>query len=187
MSAAGGWAARVGHVVTAGSCLAGRDRTLGRPGSSGAHLIARRRVRSTFGGDRDRTRVNRVRTRGSYRSAAVQAWVLGRAGQPARSAFRRPSRHRLTAEAAAFIQPTLSIQVVASCTAASAEIDRTDFAGAAIEARRGRRVADAPCGLLRVVVGLEAPRLPGCCLVEPPAVSAAVVLEPPLSLSRRCP
>src|SRR5947209_5764648 len=161
-------------------CPAGRGRRPGRHGSSPGPLIDRRRARSKRGGARDRTRAERARTQGRYRSAVDQASVRARAAQAARSVLRWPSRHRLTAEAAALIQPSLGVQIVAPSITASGEIDRTELTAAAVESRGGGPLPDAPGGLLSAVIGREAPRLRQICAAaidDPEVVGAAVVLE----------
>src|SRR5205085_6392895 len=75
------------------------------------------------------------------------------------SASRCPFRHRLTAEAAALVQPTLSVRVVARWIAESDAVGGVSSCGAMIEPRRGGPIADAACGLFCVVVGSEARRL----------------------------
>src|SRR5205085_5304672 len=90
-----------------------------------------------------------------------------------------PFGHRLAAEAAALVQPTLGVRGVAFGIATRNEIDRECSRSAILEQRRGGTVADMLCGFLCVVIGSEAPRPCQGCPVgdDRPVVAAAVVLE----------
>src|SRR5205807_1982168 len=163
----------VAAVITAGSSRAGRVRTMGRPGSSQGRMTARDPVRSTPGGVRDRRHAEGARTRGSYMSVLDQACLWARAAAAARSAWRWPFRHRLAAEAAAFIQPTLGVRIVACRVAARDEINRGCPVASVLEQRGGGTIANMLCGSGRVVVGTEASRPREGCTVAgdaPPVV-----------------
>src|SRR2546421_3377809 len=100
-------------VLAGDSSRADRPRTRGRPGSSQGWTTARHPTRSTRRGARDRTRAECARTGGSCRSASEQPCLMARAALAGRSVWRWPFGHRLAAEAAALVQPTLGVRGVA--------------------------------------------------------------------------
>lgn len=81
--------------VTTGSFRAGGTRTRGRPGSSRGGLSARHRARSTRDGARGRKRAGRARNRGKRRWLSDRVGRGARSVPAARSALRRPLRHRV--------------------------------------------------------------------------------------------
>src|SRR5438477_12205007 len=98
-------------------------------------------------------------------SVLDQASLWGRAAPAERSAWRLPLGHRLAAEAAALIQPTLGVRGVASGIAPGSEINRACRHGAPLELRRGGAVVDMLGGCLCVVIGSKASRpCEGCAV-----------------------
>src|SRR2546423_4650096 len=111
-------------MITGGPSRGGCARRLGRLGSSPGPPTARHLARSTPGVARAQIHAEGARTRGSHRPVLERVCVRALAAPAARSARHWPFRHRLAAEAAALVQPTLGIRVVACGVAARTEINR---------------------------------------------------------------
>src|SRR5947209_908398 len=122
------------------SCPAGRGRTPDRHRSSQGHLIGRHRARSTPGAARDRTPVERARTRSSYRSRVHQAGLSARAALVVRLASRRPLRHRLAVARTAARDCFVAVAIANRLSAPLTE-------DVARKARRARGSRSAPTSL----------------------------------------
>src|ERR1700751_3722259 len=111
----------------------------------------------TLGCSRAPTQAAHARTERSYRSGFDSAWLTAQAGRAVRSGSGGSLWYRLAAEAAAFVQPALCIEIVSHHAGVTPgdNIDRRGVARELFERCRGKTGVQRASGGLRVLGGRE--------------------------------